>query len=64
MSNASPASSIQQTYRARVDEDLESGTQSGVTETPGFFVNGERFTANWSGEGFAEAIVQAAKSPL
>jgi protein-disulfide isomerase len=50
-------------YRARVDEDLESGTKSGVTETPAFFVNGERFTGNWSGPEFAEAVVEAAHRP-
>jgi protein-disulfide isomerase len=28
------------THAARVDRDLESGRRSGVTATPGFFVNG------------------------
>jgi protein-disulfide isomerase len=43
-------------YRVRIDEDIESGTQSGITETPAFFINGERFTGNWSGAELAEAI--------
>ena len=31
------------TYRARVNEDVLSGIQSGVNGTPTFFINGERY---------------------
>ena len=40
-----------------VRADFESGIRSGVTGTPTFFVNGQRFTVDWrSEESFVAAL--------
>ena len=36
----------------KVEADFESGLRSGVNATPTFFVNGEKFTGNWSDDEF------------
>jgi len=48
-------------YLPRVKEDFESGAASGVSGTPGFFINGERFTGDWSGTGLSDAITKHIK---
>ena len=35
----------QHRYASRVQKDLQTGAQSGVEETPTFFINGKKFTA-------------------
>jgi protein-disulfide isomerase len=35
-------------YIDRINEDIESGTQSGVTVAPALFINGVQYTSRWS----------------
>jgi protein-disulfide isomerase len=35
------------TYSLHVDEDIQSGKESGVTKTPTFFINGDRYNNSW-----------------
>ena len=35
------------TYTRHVDEDIQSGKESGVTKTPTFFINGDRYDDSW-----------------
>ncbi len=35
------------TYSRHVDEDIQSGEESGVTKTPTFFINGDRYDDSW-----------------
>lgn len=47
--------------RARVQADVASGMRSGVDETPAFFVNGARFTGDWTdATAFAAALDSSA----
>jgi NhaA family Na+:H+ antiporter len=46
---------------ARVDADVAGGMRSGVTGTPAFFVNGRRFTGNWTD---ADAFTAALQSTV
>ena len=34
-------------YSRHVDEDIQSGEESGVTKTPTFFINGDRYDDSW-----------------
>jgi Na+/H+ antiporter NhaA len=43
-------------HAARVARDVESADTSGVSGTPTFFVNGQRYTGRFSVEGLAEAV--------
>ncbi len=43
-------------YAGRVARDVESADTSGVSGTPTFFVNGQRYTGRFSVEGLAEAV--------
>jgi len=43
-------------YAERVMKDFESGLESGVTGTPTFFINGERYDGAWDLESLLEAI--------
>lgn len=43
----------------RVQEDRDSGVQSGVTLTPTFFINSVRHDGDWDGESLLSAIKQA-----
>ncbi|MBD2103955.1 thioredoxin domain-containing protein [Leptolyngbya sp. FACHB-261] len=45
----------------RVQEDFESGTRSGVTQTPAFFINGVRHNSNWDRTGLLAAIVASGR---
>ena len=50
------------TYVERVREDFMSGLRSGVTGTPTFFINGERFDGDWSDvHGFTLKLRRAAR---
>lgn len=43
-------------YRDRVNDDLESGRESGVTATPTFFINGIRHDGDYDSESLLAAI--------
>ena len=45
-----------QMYAGRVARDVESADASGVSGTPTFFVNGQRYTGRFSVDGLAEAV--------
>lgn len=44
---------------AHINQDIESGLQSGVTTAPALFVNGNRYTDRWNMERLIAAIVTA-----
>ena len=46
-------------YAAKVSEDLESGTTSGVKATPTFFINGIRYDSSNEPEDLLRAIARA-----
>ena len=46
----------QQQLADKVEADFESGLRSGVNRTPTFFINGEKFTGDWSDGGLLEAL--------
>lgn len=49
--------------RARVNDHIRSGERSGVTRTPVFFVNGERFEGDWNDpDAFTAALEEAASA--
>jgi predicted DsbA family dithiol-disulfide isomerase len=43
-------------YAGRVAQDVETADASGVSGTPTFFVNGQRYTGTFSVDGLAEAV--------
>jgi protein-disulfide isomerase len=49
-----------QIYLPKVHADFDSGVRSGVTGTPTFFINGERFDMPWDPDSLATAIKHAA----
>lgn len=46
------------TYEAYVEEDFQSGLESGVSGTPTFFINGKRYDGAWDVDSLQEAIEQ------
>jgi protein-disulfide isomerase len=55
-----PESWASRIFLKRVKEDFLSGIDSGVTGTPGFFINGERLQGGWDEVGLVRAIEAAA----
>jgi protein-disulfide isomerase len=49
----------QQMHVDRINKDIESGLQSGVTNAPGLFINGTRYQYRWNIEQLMAAIVAA-----
>jgi protein-disulfide isomerase len=47
------------TYSGHVDEDIESGKNSGVTSTPTFFINGDRYDDSWDLDNLLSALDEA-----
>jgi predicted DsbA family dithiol-disulfide isomerase len=45
---------------ARVDADVDSGVRSGVTGTPTFFIQGERYDGFYDAETLADVLVRPA----
>ena len=41
---------------SKVEADFESGMRSGVSGTPGFFINGEKYNDNWEQDYFSAYI--------
>jgi len=50
-------------HLARVRTDIESGRQSGVKQTPTFFINGLKYRDDQSLEGLLEAMLQFKAKP-
>ncbi len=44
---------------AKVQADIASGSQSGVIQTPTFFINGAKYSNNHNWESLREVVVQA-----
>jgi formate-nitrite transporter family protein len=53
---------LERTYRRRGDEDIQSGQESGVTKTPTFFVNGDRYNDPWDLDTLLSALDEASVS--
>lgn len=47
------------TYSIHVDEDIQSGKESGVTKTPTFFINGDRYDDSWDLDRLLSALDEA-----
>jgi protein-disulfide isomerase len=43
-------------FRSRVRNDFMSGVKSGVSGTPGFFINGEKYNESWDYDTLLEAL--------
>jgi protein-disulfide isomerase len=43
----------------RINQDIESGLNSGVTAAPALFINGLRYTSRWNIEELMAAIITA-----
>jgi len=50
------------THADHVREDFHGGIESGVEQTPTFFINGVRYEDAWNGSGFLTALNAAAGS--
>lgn len=48
-----------QVHVDRVNEDIEGGTQSGVTTAPALFINGTRYTRHWNTTELVAAMIAA-----
>jgi protein-disulfide isomerase len=46
----------EQTHKARVDEDIESGKSSGVKNTPTFYINGDHYVGEWDLDSLLSAL--------
>jgi protein-disulfide isomerase len=44
------------TYSTHLDEDIESGNDSGVNKTPTFFINEDRYDGNWDLDSLLNAL--------
>ena len=53
---------VRHTFASRVDEDLQSGTHSGVNGTPTFFINGHRHDGPFDIDSLLAAIAKAMPS--
>lgn len=47
------------TYSRHLDEDIQSGKESGVTKTPTFFINGDRYNDSWDLDSLLSALDEA-----
>ena len=47
------------TYSRHVDEDIQSGEESGVAKTPTFFINGDRYDDLWDLDSLLSALDEA-----
>lgn len=44
------------TYQGKVEEEVQSGLQSGVNGTPTFFINGQRYDGSWEYQDLLQAL--------
>lgn len=49
------------TYTKRIEEDLDSGDQSGLEGTPTFYINGQYYDGAYNVDAFQEAVEQASR---
>jgi len=49
----------ERTHSRHLDEDIESGKSSGVTATPTFFINGDRYDGPWDLDNLLSALDEA-----
>jgi protein-disulfide isomerase len=49
----------QQTHLDRINEDIESGIRSGVTDAPALFINNSRYTGRWNTTELMAAMIAA-----
>ncbi|MGZ3739677.1 MAG: DsbA family protein [Bdellovibrionota bacterium] len=47
-------------FLGRVSDDFDGGVRSGVEGTPGFFINGRKFTSQWNYSSLLQALRKAA----
>lgn len=50
---------LERTYSSHLDDDIESGKSSGVTKTPTFFINGDRYDGSWDLDSLLGALDEA-----
>ena len=50
---------LERTHGRHLDEDIESGKSSGVTATPTFFINGDRYDGGWDLDSLLSALDEA-----
>jgi protein-disulfide isomerase len=50
---------LERTHSRHLDEDIESGKSSGVTATPTFFINGDRYDGVWDLDNLLSALDEA-----
>jgi len=50
---------LERTYSSHIDEDIESGKNSGVTKTPTFFINDDRYDDPWDLDSLLSALDEA-----
>jgi protein-disulfide isomerase len=41
---------------SKIEGDIDSGLKSGVSGTPSFYINGEKFEGDWEGEGLVRYL--------
>ncbi len=52
----------QRPFVSRIEEDLQSGLDSGVSGTPTFFINGALYPGSWEREALLTALAEAGTS--
>ena len=50
---------LDRTYSRHLDEDIQSGKESGVTKTPTFFINEDRYDESWDLDSLLSALDEA-----
>ena len=50
---------LERTFSSHIDEDIESGKNSGVTKTPTFFINDDRYDDPWDLDSLLSALDEA-----
>lgn len=45
-----------QALTSKIEADIESGLKSGVSGTPTFYINGEKYEGDWAGDGLIQYL--------